>query len=372
MIWLLYISNIKSLETEVTLTEINLYSDTQTLPTVEMRNAMYSAEVGDDLSGEDNTVINLEEKAAAMLGKEAAMYVTSGTQGNLVAILSHCSKADEILVGSESHIFWNENASVSTIVGAQLRLIQNNDDGTLNLSQLQEGIRPLSSPQFPYTKLICLENTHNRCNGAAISLEHTNAVAEIAHKNDISLHVDGARIFNAAIALGIEAQELVQNADSITFCLSKGLSCPVGSVLCGSKDFIDEARRWRRMLGGGMRQAGVIAAAGVVGLEQMIDRLALDHATAKNLAYKISEIPGVIIDPSSIQTNIVIFEIDREVSPASDVVNGLKSKGVKVSTYGSIVPNGGQYIRMVTHRHIGEEDVDAAAMALSEVMASLS
>jgi threonine aldolase len=184
--------------------------------------------------------------------------------------------------------------------------------------------------------------------------------------------VDGARIFNAAIALGIEAQELVQNADSITFCLSKGLSCPVGSVLCGSKDFIDEARRWRRMLGGGMRQAGVIAAAGVVGLEQMIDRLALDHATAKNLAYKISEIPGVIIDPSSIQTNIVIFEIDRGVSPASDVVNALKSKGVKVSTYGSIVPNGGQYIRMVTHRHIGEEDVDSAAMALSEVMASLS
>ena len=290
----------------------------------------------------------------------------------MVAILSHCSKADEILVGSESLIFWNENASVSTIVGSQLRLIQNNDDGTLNLSQLQEGIRPLSSPQFPYTKLICLENTHNRCNGAAISLEHTNAVAEIAHKNDISLHVDGARIFNAAIALGIEAQELVQNVDSITFCLSKGLSCPVGSVLCGSKDFIDEARRWRRMLGGGMRQAGVIAAAGVVGLEQMIDRLALDHATAKNLAYKISEIPGVIIDPSSIQTNIVIFEIDREVSPASDVVNALKSKGVKVSTYGSIVPNGGQYIRMVTHRHIGEEDVDSAAMALSEVMASLS
>ena len=192
--------------------------DTVTQPTEGMLDAMSKAAVGDDVLGDDPTVIELQNKAANMLGKEAAMYVTSGTQGNLVAILSHCSKADEILVGSESHIFWNENASVSTIVGAQLRLIQNNDDGTLNLSQLQEGIRPLSSPQFPYTKLICLENTHNRCNGAAISLEHTKAVAEIAHKNDISLHVDGARIFNAAIALGIEAQELVQNADSITFC----------------------------------------------------------------------------------------------------------------------------------------------------------
>ena len=353
------------------LEEINLYSDTQTLPTEEMRKAMYEAEVGDELSGEDVTVINLEEKAAAMLGKEAAVYVTSGTQGNLVAILSHCSKADEILVGSESHIFWNENASVSTIVGAQLRLIQNQSAGSLDVNQLKESIRPLSSPQFPYTKLICLENTHNRCNGAAISLEHTNEVATIAHNNDIKLHIDGARIFNASVALGIEASELVENADSITFCLSKGLSCPVGSVLCGTKDFIDEARRWRRMLGGGMRQAGIIAAAGIVGLNQMVDRLAIDHSTAKSLAYKLSEIPGITIDPDTIQSNIVIFEIDPNISAAREVVNGLKAKGIKVSTYGSIIPNGGQYIRMVTHRHIGEEDVDSAAMALSEVMQSL-
>ncbi len=353
------------------MTEINLYSDTQTLPTTEMRKAMYDAEVGDDLSGEDNTVIELEERAAAMLGKEAAVYVTSGTQGNLVAILSHCSKADEILVGSESHIFWNENASVSTIVGAQLRLVQNESDGSLNIKQLEEGIRPLSSPQFPYTKLICLENTHNRCNGAAITLEHTNTVADIAHKNGINLHVDGARIFNAAIALGVSADKLTENVDSITFCLSKGLSCPVGSVLCGTKDFIEEARKWRRMLGGGMRQAGVIAAAGIVGLSQMVDRLAIDHSTAKTLAKKISSIPGIIINPASIQSNIVIFEVDPNISPASNVVNGLKEKGVKVSTYGSIIPNGGQFIRMVTHRHIGEEDVDLAALALSEVMKSL-
>lgn len=353
------------------MTEINLYSDTQTLPTEDMRKAMYEAEVGDDLSGEDTTVIELEEKAAAMLGKESAVYVTSGTQGNLVAILSHCSKADEILVGSESHIFWNENASVSTIVGAQLRLIPNNNDGTLLLAELEESIRPLSSPQFPYTKLICLENTHNRCNGAAISVEHTDAVADIAHSNDIKLHVDGARIFNAAVAMGIDAKLLVKNVDSITFCLSKGLSCPVGSVLCGSKEFIDEARRWRRMLGGGMRQAGIIAAAGIIGIEQMVERLAVDHSTAKSLATKICQIPGIIIDPNTIQSNIVIFEVDPAVTQASKVVEGLKDKGIKVSTYGSIIPNGGQFIRMVTHRHIGEEDVDSAAMALSEVMSSI-
>ena len=350
---------------------IDLRSDTQTQPTEQMRKAMYAAEVGDDVAGEDKSMNALEEKAARLIGKESAMFVTSGTQGNLVAILSHCSKADEILVGSESHIFWNENAAVSSLVGAQTRMVNNETDGTLNIEHLATSFRPSSGPQFPYTTLVCLENTHNRCNGAAISPEHTSAVAKITHDNGAALHIDGARIFNAAIALETDASYIVRDADSVTFCLSKGLSGPVGSLLCGSKEFIETARKWRRMLGAGRRQAGSLAAAGIVALDEMIDRLSIDHDNAKILANNISNIPGITIDAANIQTNIVIFEVDNKLTNTAIVVNRLKEKGVLVSTYFGVISGGGSFIRMVTHRHINRNDIDEASKILRSVMADL-
>ncbi|MFO7601803.1 MAG: low-specificity L-threonine aldolase, partial [Candidatus Desulfacyla sp.] len=280
---------------------IDLRSDTITRPTPAMRRAMAEAEVGDDVFGEDPTVNRLEEMAAQRLGKEASLFVVSGTMGNLVCLLTHCDRGHEVLLGDRSHTFYYEQGGSAALGGVHPRTLPNEPDGTLDLGHIEGAIRP-DNIHFPRTRLIVLENTHNRCSGSPLTPEYMRAVGEIARRHDLKIHVDGARIFNAAVALGVDASDLVSEADSVTFCLSKGLAAPVGSVVCGSRDFIREARRARKVVGGGMRQAGVIAAAGIVALTEMVDRLSEDHENARRLAEGLVDAGGLSVDPGSVRT----------------------------------------------------------------------
>ena len=331
---------------------IDLRSDTVTHPTPEMRQAMAEAEVGDDVYGEDPTVNLLEAMAAERLGKEAALFVASGSMANLVSGLTHCQRGDEMLLGSEAHIFHNEVGAIAALGGVQVRTVPNDSRGMMDPNEVEAAIRPPNNLHQPRTALVCLENTHNRCSGAVLDSEDVGAIAELAHRHDANVHIDGARIFNAAVALGVSPAELASQGDTVSFCLSKGLSCPVGSLVCGSQEVIDQARKNRKIVGGGMRQAGIIAAAGVVALETMVDRLAEDHANAKRLAKGLARMPGLSFDPDAIQTNIVIFEVtDR---PAPQLIDSLKDGGV-LTTY-----TGGRRVRMVTHYGIGPEDIDEA------------
>ena len=346
---------------------IDLRSDTITQPTEAMREAMARAEVGDDVLGEDPTVNRLEEMAAELLGKEAALFTSSGTMSNLIASLTHCNRGDEVIMGNESHMFWNEVGGSATLAGVQVRLVPNDDRGMLDPDDVATAIRPKGNIHFPATGLVCLENTHNRCNGGVLSPEDTKAVADVAHANGLPVHLDGARIFNAAICLeGISASELAKDVDDVCFCLSKGLSAPVGSLLCGSQEFIDKARKWRKMVGGGMRQAGVLAAAGLVALETMIDRLADDHYHSHRLAERLAQIPGISVDPRRFPTNIVFVEADPSLGSIQDFIAMLAQEGVKVSYPGA------RRFRMVTHRHITAEDVDAAADVVARVSREMS
>ena len=331
---------------------IDLYSDTKTLPTEEMRRAMYDAVVGDDVAGEDPSVNDLEELAARMLGKESALFTPSGIMSNLIAVLTHTHHGDEILLGSESHIFWYEVGGSSTIGSVIMHTIPNEPDGRIELSVIEKSIRP-KNIHFPPTTLLCLENTHNRCGGTVLTPKYTADASRLAHKYGLKVHLDGARIFNAAVALNIPVNEFANNVDSICFCISKNLSAPVGSLLCGSRGFVEKARKWRRMLGGGMRQAGVIAAAGIVALERMIDRLAEDHANAKYLAYGLANVPGITIQPESIQTNIVIFKPPASI-PIPEFINQMTQRGVRFSILDS------QRVRAITHRMISKNDIDEA------------
>ncbi|MFH1141815.1 MAG: low-specificity L-threonine aldolase [Chloroflexota bacterium] len=337
---------------------IDLRSDTVTQPTPEMRRAMAEAEVGDDVYGEDPTVNRLEAKAAERLGKEAALFVVSGTMANLVSGLTHCQRGDEMIVGSEAHVFHNEVGSISALGGVHVRTVPNDSRGMMAPHEVEAAIR-LPSIQ-PRTALICLENTHNRCGGGVLDSEDTSAISEVARRHDVALHVDGARIFNAAVALGVSPVELARPADTISFCLSKGLSCPVGSLICGSQEFIARARKNRKMVGGGMRQAGIIAAAGIVALDTMVDRLADDHANAKRLAQGLARLRGLRLESDTVQTNIVIFEVmDRT---AREFMDALKSRGV-LSSFVS-----GRKVRMVTHYGIGPEDVGDALNIVEAVV----
>ncbi len=329
---------------------IDLRSDTITHPTEEMRRAMYEAEVGDDVYGEDPTVNRLEERSAALLGKEAGLFTASGTMSNLIAILTHTRAGDEIILGSESHILWYEAASAPAFGGVLLRSIPSEENGSLDLERVRSTIRP-ENIHFPPTTLLCLENTHNRCGGAMITPEYTAAACDLAHGNDMAVHLDGARIFNAAVALGVPASELTAPVDSVCYCLSKSLSAPVGSVLCGSREFITCARKKRKMLGGGMRQAGIIAAAGLVALDTMIDRFPTDHANAKRLAVGLSQIPGIECSPEKTVTNIVMFGLPSHV-PARDFIDRLRESGVKLN-----YPIGSR-VRAVTHRMVEDADID--------------
>lgn len=332
---------------------IDLRSDTITHPTPEMREAMYKAEVGDDVFGEDPTVNRLEALAAEKMGKEAALFVASGTMGNLVSLLTHCHRGDEVILGDQSHTFHYEVAGAAGLGGIQLRTLPNQPDGTLDLEHIKNAIRP-SDIHFPLTRLIALENTHNRCGGAVLPSQYMAQARALAQEHGLAVHLDGARIFNAAVALGADVRELTKHADSVQFCLSKGLSAPVGSLVVGPKEFIAAARRVRKMLGGGMRQAGVIAAAGIVALTKMVDRLAEDHKNAKILAKDLADMQGVEIDPEKIQTNIVIFSLVHSDITPRELVARLAGRGVK------ILAIGGNRLRAVTHYGIEEEDIHQA------------
>jgi threonine aldolase len=341
---------------------IDLRSDTVTLPTQTMREAIYNAELGDDVFGEDPTTNRLEKMAAERMGKEAAMLVASGTMGNLVCLLTHCRRGEEVILGDQSHTFLYEAGGMSALGGIHPHTVANQPDGTMRLEDITAAIRG-NNVHFPRSRLICLENTHNRCNGSALTPQYTEAVAKLAADHGLRVHLDGARIFNAAIALGVEVTKLTCPADSVSFCLSKGLSSPVGSLVCGSSQFIAEARRNRKVLGGGMRQSGIIAAAGITALEQMVDRLAQDHENARHLAEGIARTPGLSIELNKVQTNIVYFNTADDRFTAETLVRQLADRGIKILQVGP------ERLRAVTHYGISTDDISLALVALNEVMA---
>lgn len=339
---------------------IDLRSDTVTRPTPAMREAMYRAEVGDDVFGEDPTVNRLERMAAERMGKEAALFVASGTMGNLAALLAHCGRGDEVIAGDRSHTILFEQGGMAALGGIVPRTVPNQPDGTLHLEDVERAIRG-DNVHFPRTRLVCLENTHNICNGSPLTADYTARVARLAHAHGLALHLDGARIFNAAAALGVDVRELTAEVDSVTFCLSKGLCAPVGSVLCGSGDFIAAARRARKVLGGGMRQAGILAAAGIVALEQMTERVAEDHARARRLAEGLARLPFVHVAPVS--TNILYFWLDEAAGMTPEqFVDGLAARGVLL-----LGRENGRF-RAVTHYWISDEDIEQTLRACAEVL----
>lgn len=341
---------------------VDLRSDTVTQPTDEMRIAMSRAEVGDDVMGEDPTINRLQALAAEKMSKEAALFLPSGTMGNLAATLTHCNRGDEVIMGNLGHTFLFEGGGVAALGGVMPHTLPNQPDGSMKLEDIRAAIRA-DDPHFPISRLVILENTHNRCGGVPLTAEYTNQVAELAHQHGLKLHIDGARIFNAAVALGVPAASLVEMADSVTFCLSKGLSAPVGSLLCGSEEFIRKARRVRKALGGGMRQAGVLAAAGIVALEQMVDRLAEDHTRAKRLAEGLSRVPGLVLDTPTPPTNMVFASLAPEVPlSAAEVAARLKERSVRVGVTGE------RRFRMVTHYWIDDEAIAVAVEAFKQVL----
>lgn len=342
---------------------IDLRSDTVTKPTPAMRQAMVDAEVGDDVLGDDPTVQRLEELAAARLGKEAALFVPSGTMGNLVSLLVHCGRGDEVILGDQAHTYIYEQGGSAAVGSIHPRPLPNLPDGRIDLALLEASIRP-DDIHAPRTKLITLENTHNRCGGAVLPVAYMDAVSELAQQRGLALHLDGARIFNAAVALGVDVQTLVRGCDSVSFCLSKGLGAPVGSMVVGSAAFVHEARRARKVVGGGMRQAGVIAAAGIVALTEMVDRLAEDHANARRLAEGIAGLPGVVLDPATVQTNIVIFALDRPDLTPRQLAERLAEHGVWLFTIG------GQRLRAVTNYHVGGQDIQRAIDAFADTLSA--
>jgi threonine aldolase len=342
---------------------IDLRSDTITRPTPAMRKAMADADVGDDVFREDPTVRRLEALAAERMGKPAALLVASGTMGNLVAQLTHCGRGDETILGDQSHVFYYEQGGASALGGIHPRTLANAADGTIPVNAIEAAIRP-DDVHFPRSRLIILENTHNRCMGTPLPPAYLRTVGRLADSHGLKLHIDGARIFNAAAALGVDVAELTAAADSVTFCLSKGLAAPVGSVLCGDDAFIAQARRVRKSVGGGMRQAGVIAAAGIVALTEMVDRLAQDHLNARALAEGLADIPGLQIEPEAIFTNIVFFRVVRDGMDAFRLVARLGEAGVRV------LPTASDQMRAVLNYHVTAADVQRALSVFSRVLKS--
>lgn len=341
---------------------IDLRSDTVTSPTPEMREAMAKAVVGDDVMNEDPTVIQLQNLAAQRLGKKAALFVPSGTMGNLLAAMCHCGRGDEVIMGNLGHTFLFEGGGISALGGVFAHLLPNQKDGTITLADVEAGIRPDDIHQPP-TRLLILENTHNRCGGVALTAAYTREAASLAHKHGMKLHIDGARIFNAAAALGVEAVKLVKDSDSVTFCLSKGLCAPVGSVLCGDEAFIQKARRLRKMLGGGMRQAGVLAAAGIIAIEKMSTRLTEDHLRAKVLADGLAQIPAIHFEMGLPQTNMVFPSLASDCKlSAADVAKKLAASGIKVGVVGA------KKFRMVTHYWIDDAAIEQVIAAMHKIV----
>ncbi len=350
---------------------IDLRSDTVTLPSPAMREAMYRAEVGDDVYKEDPTINRLQELAAQMTGKEAALFVPSGTMGNAISILAQAGRAEAVIVGNQSHIYRYEVGGPSTLGGSPMYVIPTEPNGMLDLYQVEVGISDGSDEHSAPTALLCIENTHNRCGGAVLNLEQLDSLANLAHAHNVKVHMDGARIFNAATTLGVPVSTLANKVDSMMFCLSKGLSAPVGSMVVGSKEFIWKAHRMRKLLGGGMRQAGILAAAGIVALEQMVERLAEDHENSKKLAYGLADFPQIEIDADRVVTNIVNFSVlDNQQKRLSDAqtqrfLEQMREHGVLMGTMGEGT------IRAVTHYGIDADDITTALNGIRKALIDL-
>ena len=340
---------------------IDLRSDTFTQPTSAMREAMANAEVGDDVFEEDPTLKKLEMLAAKKTGKESALFVPSGTMGNLISVLSHCQRGDEVLLGDRSHIFLHEVGGISALGGVHPRTLSNNQDGTLPLSLLEQSIRH-EDIHSPSTRLICLENTHNFCQGSPISPEYMDSLGDLAEKYGLKVHLDGARLFNAAVALDIDVEVLTKRVDSVMFCLSKGLSAPVGSIVCGERGFIQRARKFRKMVGGGMRQAGHLAAAGLVALESLTERLKDDHLHAKFLAEQLASFEGIELDQNRVKTNIIFFKLNHPRIDEDLFLRTLEANSIKI-----LMTDPGIF-RAVLHREITREQVEVVAKIIQSVL----
>jgi threonine aldolase len=299
--------------------------------------------------------------SAEMLGKEAAVFVSSGTMGNLISVLAHCGRGDEMILGDQAHIFLFEQGGSSALGGVHPRTVANQPDGTLDLAQVEAAIRG-ENEHFPITRLLAVENTHNRCGGQALPVDYMDAAGDLAHRHGLAFHVDGARLWNAAVALNVAPSRLIHAADSVSVCLSKGLAAPVGSIVAGDKEFIRKARRMRKVVGGGMRQAGIVAAAGIVAITEMVERLADDHANAKRLAEGMSQLEGIHIDPATVQTDIVIFELDHPTLTPAQLSAGLKERGVLLN------PIGGSRLRAVTNYEVSAEDIERTLVIVAEVL----
>ncbi len=340
---------------------IDLRSDTVTHPTNEMRQAMAAADVGDDQYREDPTVMRLEERAADLFGKEAALFVSSGTMGNLVALLAHCGRGDEMILGDESHILWYEGGGAAALGGIVFNVRRNRPSGEIDLDEIRSIVRS-ATEDFPATRVIAIENTHNRCGGTVLSMDYLRQLRQLADEKQVAIHMDGARVFNAAAASGVSLAEIASNVDSVQFCLSKGLAAPVGSMVAGDRDFIETVRLRRKQVGGAMRQAGVIAAAGLVALDGMRDRLTDDHMRARRLAERLAAIPGVMVDLDRVQTNIVVFRppAGSDFTAAADA---FRAEGVLVSGFGS------KGLRMVTHYQIDDAAIERTLHVANQVLA---
>jgi len=344
----------------------NIKSDTVTLPTQEMRESMYNSVVGDDVFKEDPTVKELETKAAQLFGKESALFVPSGTMGNLISVMNHCSeRGSEFIVGDEAHIYLFEQGGSSILGHVHPRVVPNQPDGTILLDDIRRSIRTLDD-HFPITRLVCLENTHNRKGGRVLRPEYINQVAAICKENNLKLHMDGARLMNAITFLGVDPVEYMKDVDSITLCLSKGLAAPIGSLVIGTTEFIVKARRLRKVLGGGMRQVGVIAAPGLIALEKMSKRLYIDHDNAKAYARGISTFPYIEVDPETIETNIVYYNFKKDGTTAKEFCDKCKEVGIQMGSYSTVL------IRAVFHYHVEPEDIPIILSRIESVINSIA
>ncbi len=343
---------------------IDFRSDTVSWPTPAMREAMAQAKVGDDVYGEDPTVRELEALAAEMTGKEAALFVASGTMGNLVGILAHAGRGDEAIVGQDAHTYLYEAGGMSTLGGIFPRVLATDDMGRMDITAVETAVSP-DDAHFPQTRLILVENSYGSKGGYPLPPAYFADIRAVADRHGLAVHMDGARLFNAAVAQQIPAADITQHVDSVTFCLSKGLCAPVGSVLCGSAEFIHNAHRMRKVVGGGMRQAGVMAAAGLISLRQMVDRLADDHQRAQKLALGLAQIPGILVQPEMVKTNMVFFNLAPDVPILADVITEAMQQRANIW----VGPTGWRSFRAVTHYWIGDQEIDLFLNTLRAILA---
>ena len=341
---------------------IDLRSDTVTLPSKEMKEFMFDAPLGDDVFGEDPSINALQDKASNLFQKEKALFVPSGTMANLISVLTHCNRGDEILLGNKSHIFKYEAGGASAFGGIHSHQLNNNDDGTIDINNILENIRDTRDDHFPKTKLLCLENTHNFCYGSAITQEYIAEVKSQISQFNIKLHIDGARIFNAATSLNCSVSTLAQDADSITFCLSKGLSCPSGSLILGTSDFIKKAKKIRKGLGGGMRQAGILASAGIYALDNLTNRLGEDHKNALLIAKGLEDVDNIDIDISKVSTNLIFFYLKKNDLSDESFINKLLENKIKIDSKGN------RKFRIATHYGFASDNIERVINTIKSIV----